>query len=580
MFAFFLLMSLCITFSVGSNNRAWAQDAAAERLTNVNEENSDEGNALGDPSFEVEGDSTDDVFPSTSGFSAASIMGSYASTNIGRGGQAPVSDVGVFNFDGQGNFWGVVDVNLPGESFNQRQIFRSEFTGSYVVNADGTGTTRTSFTLPDGSTRETGSIFVITDFNIRSGQKIAKEFTLISNDLSSTSGNLDVATLHQIPSGGFENASLKGTYGFYTVGHGGESPTADAGLTTFDGEGSSVIYFNQNIPGEFFGQREIFSGSVTVSYDVNPDGTGTSDVASFVITDAKRIDGELIATEVFFIANGLDPFTGNLQTTLAKRLSANTNPNASGFAEESLKGAYAGKVIGRGGQTPQVTAALLNFDGKGSFAGSGVINLPGSTFGERVFVEAPFIGAYTIDENGVGRTFNGGESLFVVTKTQVVRGTRLATEFALVVKDLQATGNLITAIFSRLPEAGQFETASLRGTYAVSSLGKGGISPEAGIGTITFDGVGHLSSRFTQNIPGPTVFERQLFEGGVEGTYTIDQEGIGRTITSGGESVFVVTKARVTKDQVKLAEEFFLVAKDLSPLSRSVITAVGKRLSR
>ena len=37
----------------------------------------------------------------------------YASTNIGRGGQFAVSDVGIFKFDGVGTFSGSVTVNLP-----------------------------------------------------------------------------------------------------------------------------------------------------------------------------------------------------------------------------------------------------------------------------------------------------------------------------------------------------------------------------------------------------------------------------------------------------------------------------------
>ena len=45
-------------------------------------------------------------------FSVGSIVGTYASTNIGRGGQFAVSDVGIFKFDGVGTFSGSVTVNL------------------------------------------------------------------------------------------------------------------------------------------------------------------------------------------------------------------------------------------------------------------------------------------------------------------------------------------------------------------------------------------------------------------------------------------------------------------------------------
>ena len=143
------------------------------------------------------GNENDDAV-SNSIFSRASLVGTYASTNIGRGGLSPVADVGIFTFDGNGGFSGVVDVNLPGASFLERNIFRSSFTGTYTVNLDGTGTTSTSFSLPDGSTCQTSSIFVISEFDPRSGIRIATEFTLIANDLSSTSGNLDVAVLKKI----------------------------------------------------------------------------------------------------------------------------------------------------------------------------------------------------------------------------------------------------------------------------------------------------------------------------------------------------------------------------------------------
>ena len=118
-----------------------------------------------------------------------------------------------------------------------------------------------------------------------------------------------------------------------------------------------------------------------------------------------------------------------------------------------------------------------------------------------------------MQRNGLGTTVNGGESYFVITKSKPINGAKVATEFALVVKELQPTGNLITAIFTRLPDRGEFSVASLRGTYATTVLGEGGFQPEAGIGTITFDGAGGAASVFKENIPGGTFYERQVFSG-------------------------------------------------------------------
>ena len=138
-------------------------------------------------------------------FNVGSIAGTFASTNIGRDGQFAVADLGVFTFDGSGSFSGTVNVNLPGQDFTTRiPDFRSSFTGTYKVSPDGTGTTTTKFTLPGGSTRQTSSHFVITKAVVLSGQRIAKEFKLVADDLSVTSGNLDVAVLQKIPNGGFQ----------------------------------------------------------------------------------------------------------------------------------------------------------------------------------------------------------------------------------------------------------------------------------------------------------------------------------------------------------------------------------------
>lgn len=527
-------------------------------------------------------------------FTAASISGAFAWTNIGQGGgQFPVADLGVLAFDGTGRFSGSVTINLPGEDFTKRiPDFRSSFSGSYTVMPDGAGTTTARFVLPGGATRETTSHFVITEAVVRSGQRIAREIRLVADELSSISGNLDVAILKQIPSGGFSAASLNGTYGFHTIGHGGAQPTADAGLTTFDGRGKATVRFNQNIPGgenmpqspaPAFSQRQVFRGSVNQTYQVDADGTGKSDVAHFVITRAQRTDNQLVATEVFVIGDELDPYTGNLQTTTLTRLSASPNPQRGGFTAASLKGLYGGKVIGRGGQTQQLTVSIFRFDGAGNFSGPGVVNLPGQEYGQRTFIRAPFVGTYTVQPNGLGTTRDGGDSYFAITKSKLINGVNVATEIALVVRELQPSGNLITVMFTRLPDQGGFSAASLRGTYGWNAIGYGGQMPEAGVGTVTFNGAGASSLDVFQNIPSSTAFDRQVFErSNVVGSYTVDAYGIGQTFfpspTDGtAESVLVVTRASV-RNNVKIADEFFLIVKDYSPLSRSILTSIATRI--
>jgi hypothetical protein len=526
-------------------------------------------------------------------FTVASVVGTFAWTHIGHGGQFPSAGLGVLTFDGAGTFSGTVTLNLPGEDFTNRiPDYRTSFSGSYTLNPDGTGTSTARFTLPGSGRQETSSHFVVTKAVVRGGRRIARELKLVADRLSVISGNLDVAVLKQIPSGGFSNASLSGTYGEHGTSYGGAQPAVDAGFTTFDGRGNTTVYFNQNIPGEenipgfpapSFSQRQVFSGSANLTYQVNPDGTGKSNVAHFVITEAKKIGNQVVATEVFSIADALDRFSGNLHTTTLTRLSLSPNPERGGFTAASLKGMYGGKVIGRGGPTQQITAAMLRFDGAGGFDGPGTINLPGQVYGQRIFLSAPFVGTYTVQPNGFGTTLNGGESYFVITKSKLINGVNIATEFALVVRELQPTGNLITAIFTRLPDGGELSAASLRGIYAANAIGYGGQMPEAGVGTFTFNGAGVSSISFFQNIPGSTVFDRQIFEGtNIVGSYTVDANALGQALfpnaTIGiGESAFVITKASV-RNNVKIAEEFFLIVKDYSPLSRSILAWVGTRI--
>jgi hypothetical protein len=48
-----------------------------------------------------------------------------------------------------------------------------------------------------------------------------------------------------------------------------------------------------------------------------------------------------------------------------------------------------------------------------------------------------------------------------------------------------------------------FTPASLEGTYAIASVGRGGQAPEASVGVAAFDGGGNFSGRIFTNRPGP-----------------------------------------------------------------------------
>jgi hypothetical protein len=75
----------------------------------------------------------------------------------------PLLGVGVLTFDSAGNLSGNETVVLQDPSQNAKdvQAFPVPFTGTYTVNADGTGTMKLTLQIPN--TRPTSISFVITD---------------------------------------------------------------------------------------------------------------------------------------------------------------------------------------------------------------------------------------------------------------------------------------------------------------------------------------------------------------------------------------------------------------------------------
>ena len=53
-----------------------------------------------------------------------------------------------------------------------------------------------------------------------------------------------------------------------------------------------------------------------------------------------------------------------------------------------------------------------------------------------------------------------------------------------------------------------FSNATLKGTYAFTSIGRGGDAPYAAIGVIFFDGTGNIAGSCAANLPGRTFQER------------------------------------------------------------------------
>ena len=130
------------------------------------------------------------------GFSTASIRGTYAVT--GTVGANAGAVVGSCTMDGAGGFECAFTANLPGEN-GGRQVFPVTSSGSYTVNADGTGTVHEIELLPDGSTNEVNQDYVITDA-IRLGSfSLATELRGVFREPGDPSGALVSALLSRLP---------------------------------------------------------------------------------------------------------------------------------------------------------------------------------------------------------------------------------------------------------------------------------------------------------------------------------------------------------------------------------------------
>jgi len=261
---------------------------------------------------------------------------------------------------------------------------------------------------------------------------------------------------------GFTNASLKGDYATVNIGRGGYLPQVGISVASYDGKGNFSGISTQSIPGPDNRARVFLKTTFNGTYAVDANGTGTGSITTnlpdgskhqvnivFAITAAEMLDGVKIATEFSFIHETLS-LTGNLFTLVATRL-----PDGGKFSNASLKGNYAYTLLGQGGPLPQAAVGLMNYDGKASFSGTAIVNLPGPTFGARAFVTAPFVRPYTVNPDGTGTATPPGESdiAFVITKADLVGDIKVAREVFFIVRELNAvTGNLLTGVIKKLPD--------------------------------------------------------------------------------------------------------------------------------
>lgn len=133
-----------------------------------------------------------------------------------------------------------------------------------------------------------------------------------------------------------------------------------------------------------------------------------------------------------------------------------------------------------------------------------------------------------------------------------------------------------------------FSNTSLKGTYAFTSIGRGGDAPYAALGIVVFDGSGNIIGSSTANLPGRSFQERIQVKASLRGTYGVDadQSGFGSsTLTSllsdGSDQEmryhFMINQV-ATVGGAKVASLVTLIQDRLDPVTGSLNTATATRL--
>lgn len=268
-----------------------------------------------------------------------------------------------------------------------------------------------------------------------------------------------------------------------------------------------------------------------------------------------------------------------------------------GFSNKSLKGRYSSMGIGRGGVVPAAGMTTIIADGKGNFAGKTVFNRPKGGYGDRKVVTFPIEGTYEVGTDGAGTIEivppkDIGEvqsGHFMVTQARINGHPkrRLATEVAFVLDELLPNAfALQTATLKRMSGRGKFSNASLKGTYASMGIGRGGVTPAAGMTTITADGRGTFVGKTIFNRPDGEYGERAVVTFPIKGKYHVKKDGTGTLkiflppdIGETQSGHFMITQARAEGHYKKrLATELFFILDELLLNSAALQTAELNRL--
>jgi hypothetical protein len=250
-----------------------------------------------------------------------------------------------------------------------------------------------------------------------------------------------------------------------------------------------------------------------------------------------------------------------------------------------------------GGQLPnqlpqaQAGVGVVSYDGNGKFSGRSFQNVP--LFGNQLLIETRLQGVYDVSPDGTGNSVLNITLLLppanprehqnltlVITKSRTRRDSSCGWIFSCT-RPARNSGNSDPVHRDEASRQQEFTNASFEGNYAFTIVGDGGFSPEAGLGVINYDGLGHAPGTAIINLPDPpgsSSLKRQSVTTPFDSTYSVEPDGIGllhhEPTTPGQSDVrFVVTQAEWVNG-VKVAKEAFFVARDLDPATGSLLTGV------
>lgn len=127
---------------------------------------------------------------------------------------------------------------------------------------------------------------------------------------------------------------------------------------------------------------------------------------------------------------------------------------------------------------------------------------------------------------------------------------------------------------------GDFTTASIQGTFALSTIGRGGRDAFAALGVLRFDGHGDVSGSFIENRPADRYGERTIVNVPYRATCRVNPNGIGALLlaeTSEDDAILAIRHVAAGDGRLVVAE-LSLVFLRLDVSGGTLRTATATRL--